>query len=83
MTIIRPEQEQLMMDLMRTGGFANPDEAIASALEMLHSQQTWLLANREAVEARIQQGIAELDRGEGIPETQLDAYLARLKAQQE
>jgi Arc/MetJ-type ribon-helix-helix transcriptional regulator len=84
MTItLRPEQEQLMMDLMRTGGYANPDEAIASALEMLCSQQAWLLANREAVDAKIRQGIAELDRGEGIPEAQLDAYLARLKAQQE
>jgi Arc/MetJ-type ribon-helix-helix transcriptional regulator len=84
MTItLQPEQEQLVMDLMRTGGYANPDEAIASALEMLRSQQAWLLANREAVDTTIRQGIAELDRGEGIPEAQLDTYLARLKAQQE
>jgi Arc/MetJ-type ribon-helix-helix transcriptional regulator len=84
MTItLRPEQEQLMMDLMRTGGYANPDEAIASALEMLRSENEWLLANREAVDAKIRQGIAELDRGEGIPDDELDAYLARLKAQQE
>jgi Arc/MetJ-type ribon-helix-helix transcriptional regulator len=84
MTItLRSEQEQLMMDLMRTSGYANPDEAIASALEMLRSQQAWLLADRDAVDAKIRQGIAELDRGEGIPEAQLDAYLAQLKTQQE
>ena len=31
----------------------------------------------------IRSGIEELDRGEGIPEDELDAYLARLKAPQE
>jgi Arc/MetJ-type ribon-helix-helix transcriptional regulator len=84
MTItLRPEQEQLMMDLIRTGGYANPDEAIASALEMLCYEDEWLLADRDAVDAKIRQGIAELDRGEGIPADELDGYLARLKAQQE
>lgn len=68
---------------MRAGGYANPDEAMASALEMLRSQQVWLLDNRDAVDAKIHEGIAKLDRGEGIPEAELDEYLARLKAQQE
>ncbi len=84
MTItLRPDQEQLMMDLMRTGGYADPNEAIASALEMLRSQQAWLLENRESVDAKIREGIAELERGEGIPEAELDEYLARLKAERE
>jgi hypothetical protein len=47
------------------------------------SQNEWLLANCGAVDARIQQGIAELDCGEGIPEGDLDAHLARLKAEPE
>jgi hypothetical protein len=38
---------------------------------------------REYVEQRIREGIAQLDRGEGIPEEELDAYLARRKAQLE
>ena len=37
----------------------------------------------DAIDARIQQGIAELDRGEGIPEDQLDAHLNKLKAEPE
>jgi len=82
MTItLRPEQEQLVRDLLRTGGYENAEDAIDSALEMLRSQNEWLLANRDAVDARIRQGIAELDRGEGIPEGELDAHLARLKAE--
>ncbi len=43
----------------------------------------WLMAHREANDARIRTGIEELERGEGIPEDELDAYLARLKAQPE
>ena len=34
---------------------------------------------REHVERRIREGIAQLDRGDGIPEEELDAVLARLK----
>jgi hypothetical protein len=34
-------------------------------------------------QCQIRRGIAQLDRGEGIPEDQLDAYLAKLKAQPE
>ena len=35
------------------------------------------------VDARIRQGIAELDGGQGIPAEELDVYLARLKAEPE
>jgi len=36
--------------------------------------------NRENIDAKIRSGIAQLDRGEGIPEDHLDAHLAKLKA---
>lgn len=66
---------------MRAGGYENAEEAIGSALEILHSQNEWLSENSSAVDAQIREGIAELDRGEGIPEAELAEYLARLKAQ--
>jgi hypothetical protein len=50
---------------------------------MLRSQNEWLLAKRSAVDARIRQGIDEMDRGEGIPDADLDARLARFKAEPE
>lgn len=65
---------------MRAGGYENAEVAIGSALEILHSQNEWLSENSSAVDAKIREGIAELDRGEGIPEEKIDAYLARLKA---
>ena len=52
-------------------------------MEVLHQHDEWLMANRQANNAKILTGIAELERGEGIPEDELDAYLARLKAQPE
>ena len=33
--------------------------------------------------AKIRRGIEQLDRGEGVPEDQLDAHLSRLKVQQQ
>jgi len=41
------------------------------------------LPNRKTINAKILRGIEELDRGEGIPEDELDAHLERLKSQPE
>ena len=62
---------------------SRPDEVIDRALEVLHEQDEWLTANRQAIDAKIRTGIEELERGEGIPEHELDGYLKRLKAQPE
>src|SRR5579859_107223 len=43
-------------------------------------QDRWLLENRDALDAKIRRGLAQLDRGEGIAEAQLDARLKALKA---
>jgi hypothetical protein len=84
MTItLRPDQEQLLLDIMRTGSYENAEAAIGSALEILHSQSEWLSEHSGLVDAKMQEGIAQLDRGEGILEVELAAYLDRLKAQQE
>jgi hypothetical protein len=80
---LRPDHEQRFLDAVRAGGFESADDGMDTALEMLRSQNEWLLENRTAIDAKIQQGIAELDRGEGIPEDELDAHLNRLKAESE
>jgi hypothetical protein len=43
-------------------------------------QDRWLLENSHSINARIRSGIAQLDRGDCIPEDQLDAHLAKLKS---
>jgi hypothetical protein len=49
-------------------------------LETQEEQDRWLLENRETINAKIERGIDQLDRGEGIPEGRLDAYLADLRS---
>ena len=68
---------------MRSGAYRSRDEAIDRALEALHEQDEWLTANRRCVDAKIRNGIEELERGEGIPEEELDAHLRRLKTRTE
>ena len=83
MTIeLKPEQEQLVADALRSGAYRSKEDVIERALAVLHEQDEWLTVSRSDVDARIRKGIAQLDRGEGIAEDELDEYLERLKAQQ-
>ncbi|HTD43013.1 MAG TPA: hypothetical protein VK687_02485 [Bryobacteraceae bacterium] len=53
MTItLRPEQEQLVRELLRSGGYENAADAIDSALEMLRSQNEWLLESPNWIAAK-------------------------------
>ena len=47
------------------------------------AMQARIQKQMEAIDAKICRGIAELDRGEGIPEDRVDAYLKKIKAQPE
>ena len=64
-------------------GAASAEEALLRLLETQEEQDRWLLENKNAINAKIRRGLDELDRGEGIPEDQLDAHLAKLKVQPE
>ena len=84
MTIqLKPEQENRIAEALRSGAYSGPEDVIDRALEVLHEHDEWLIANRQAIDAKIRTGIAELERGEGIAEDDLDAYLERLKIQPE
>jgi Arc/MetJ-type ribon-helix-helix transcriptional regulator len=80
---LKPEQEHRIVEAVRSGAYQSADDVIDRALEVLHERDEWLMANRLAVDAKIRRGIEELNRGEGIPEDELDAHLRRLKAQAE
>ena len=64
-------------------GAASAEEALLRLLNTQEEQDRWLMENKDAINAKIRRGLAQLDRGEGIPEDQLDAYLAKLKTQAE
>jgi hypothetical protein len=75
-------EARLQKQLQATGS-RSVEEVLLRLLDTQEEQDRWLLENREEINAKIRRGIAQLDRGEGIPEDQLDAYLAKLKAQPE
>jgi Arc/MetJ-type ribon-helix-helix transcriptional regulator len=84
MTIkLKPQQEHRIVEALRSGIYQSEEEVINRALEVLHEQDEWLIENRQAIHAKIRKGLKELERGEGIPEDKIDAYLERLKAQPE
>jgi predicted transcriptional regulator len=68
---------------LQATGSSTVEEVLLRLLETQEEQDRWLSENREAINAKIKRGIEQLDRGEGIPEDQLDAHLSRLKAKPE
>jgi predicted transcriptional regulator len=72
-------QDRLRKQLEASGS-ASVEEVLARLLETQEEQDRWLLENRSAIDSKIRRGLAELDRGEGIPEDRLDTHLKELKA---
>lgn len=76
-----PVLEARLRKQLQATGSGSVEEVLLRLLETQEEQDRWLLENRETINAQIGRGIAQLDRGEGIPEDQLDAHLAKLKRQ--
>ena len=73
--------EARIQKLLRASGSSSIEGVLLRLVETQEEQDRWLLENRNTVNARIRTGIDQLDRGEGIPDDQLDAHLAKLKSQ--
>ena len=78
--INRPEIEALIQQRLRSGAFESVEDVLFDALEMQKEREAWLQENKDAVGAKIERGLAQLDRGEGIPGEQLRTRLAEDKA---
>jgi hypothetical protein len=68
---------------LQASGCSTVEEVLLRLLETQEEQDRWLLENRDTSNAKIRRGIDQLDRGEGIGEDQLGAYLGNLKAKTE
>ncbi len=75
-------QARIQKQLEATGS-TSVEEVLLRLLETQEEQDRWLQENKDDINAKIRRGIAQLDRGEGIPEERLDAHLRELKAQPE
>lgn len=70
-------EARIQKQLQATGA-RSIEELLVHLLETQEEQDRWLLENRDSVNAKISRGVEQLNRGEGIPEDQLDAHLAKL-----
>ncbi len=75
--------EARIREQMQATGAASAEEALLRLLDTQEEQDRWLLEDRDVINTKIRRGTEQLDRGEGIPEDHLDAYLANLKSQPE
>jgi antitoxin ParD1/3/4 len=77
---IAPEHQKLIDAAIRSGAYSNADQVIGRALEVLSAEDEWLQAHSRTIDEKIGRGLAQLDRGEGIPGDQARAVLQERKA---
>lgn len=70
-----PALEARIQKQVEATGAATVEETLRHLLETQEEQDRWLLENRDAIDARLRRGMEQLDRGKGIPEDQLDAWI--------
>jgi Arc/MetJ-type ribon-helix-helix transcriptional regulator len=75
--ITRPEIEALIQQRLHSGAFESVEDVLFDALEIQREGETWLEENKEAINVKIERGLAQLDHGEGIP---VDKLRTRLEA---
>jgi antitoxin ParD1/3/4 len=78
--IKRPEIEALIQQRLHSGAFESVEDVLFDALGMQSEREVWLQENKQAIDAKIERGLAQLDRGEGTPGDQLRARLEADKA---
>ena len=80
MLTITPEHEKLIQDRLDTGRYANAEEVLEIALQLLTrldpEHQAWIEATRQQIAI----GITELERGEGVDgPTAMNRYLQKFQ----
>lgn len=61
-----PAAEQLIQRELARGHYREPADVIAHALNLLEAEREWLEVSKPALNARLAESIAQIDRGEGI-----------------
>jgi antitoxin ParD1/3/4 len=74
-------EERIQRELAR-GHYGSPAEVIAQTLDLLQAEQEWLELSKSALNARLQESMAQIDRGEGIPGDRLLEVLTQRRQAQ-
>jgi antitoxin ParD1/3/4 len=75
-----PATEQRIQRELDRGHYREPAEVIAHALNLLEAEEEWLEMSKHALNARLEESMAQVERGEGIPG---DAILEVLAARRQ
>ncbi len=80
MLTITPEHEKIIQSHLDTGRYANAEEVLEIALQLLTRMDTENQAWIEETRNQIEIGIAELNRGEGVDgPTAMNQYLQKFQ----
>ena len=81
MTIhLKPELEALIQQDVERGPYQSVEQFVERAVQMLHDEEHLLQENKESIHEAIGEGLAQLDRGEGVPGDVSRARLQEKKA---
>ena len=69
----------MKQDVQR-GSYQSVDEYVERAVQMLHEEEELLAHEKNAISEQITNGLAQLDRGEGIPGDMARARMQERKA---
>jgi Arc/MetJ-type ribon-helix-helix transcriptional regulator len=59
-----PATEQRIQREIARGPYREPAELINHALDLFRAQEDWLLRNKEAINERLEESLAQAERGE-------------------
>ncbi len=81
MTIhLKPETEELIQREVQRGSCESVEEYVERAVRLLHEEEELLAREKDAIGAQIASGLAQLDRGEGVPGDVARSRLQQRKA---
>lgn len=74
-----PKTEQRIQRKLVAGGYSEPAQLINRALDLLESEETWSDEDKAALDLRLSESMAQIQRGEGIPGDKVRQFLAQLR----
>ncbi len=78
--IKRPEIEALIKQRLSSGAFESIEDVLSDALEIQREQEAWLQENKDEINAKVERGLAQLERGEGASGDEVSKRLTAKRA---